>query len=130
MVDLHRYKINNRPSLGSQSTFLIVVMRTTIAAGLVVGLLVALASINHEMMDLRYQIEGLKQGNAQLRETNHLLTVQYNSLVTPAEIERAAKKLGLISSNSRNVLILEGTRPRNVERQVAQSQLDSRTLHD
>ena len=133
MIDLNSQQIRNRNLEGSHGTTVFEVAKFLAFVAVVVGLLLTSAFIRDQMLSLRYEIEELKTSNEQFRDVNKLLRVEYQSLATPAEIERVATELGLTTSNDSKVLILESKTPHIPVAepvQMAQSQSPRRVLHE
>lgn len=130
MVDLSRQRIPNEGLKDSSGTAVFEVSKCTAIAGILVAFLLAFAWIRDEILSVQYQIEALRISNGDLRETNELLEVQYKALANPIAIEEAAKKLGLISSNNSQVMILEGEDPQPSTNQLAQSQKRTAVLNE
>jgi hypothetical protein len=122
MVDLSRQRIPNQGLGDSSGTAVFEVSKCAAIAGILVAFLLTFAWIRDEILTVQYQIEALRISNGELRETNELLDVQYKALANPIAIEEAAKKLGLISSNDSQVMILEGDAAQPSRNQLAQSQ--------
>ncbi len=130
MVDLNAQHVVNRTLGASERTTLLEVFKCISAAGLIVVFLLSSAWIRGDILTIQYQIETLTRNNRELREANDLLTAELNTLAAPAEIERVAGELGLISSNNESVLFMKGDEPMPTQRQVAQSQIMPGVLHE
>lgn len=121
MVDLNLQQINNR-SVGTNSrTTLYEVSFWLAFGGCLVLLLLAYASLHNSILAINYEIERIKESNAELAETNNALNAEYRVLVNPQEIETVAKGLGLISANEEKIIILEGEPSQAAPNQVAQT---------
>ena len=130
MVDLNAQHVVNRTLGASERTTLLEVFKCISAAGLIVVFLLSSAWIRGDILTIQYQIETLTRNNRELREANDLLTAELNTLAAPAEIERVAGELGLISSNNELVLFMKGDEPMPTQRQMAQSQIMPGVLHE
>lgn len=130
MVDLNAQHVVNRTLSASEKTTLLEVFKCILFAGLIVAFLLSSAWIRSDILNIQYQIETLNRTNQELVEANDLLKAELNSLAAPAEIERVATELGLISSNNKSILFMKGDEPRPTHRQVAQSQTMSGVLHE
>jgi cell division protein FtsL len=130
MVDLNAQHVVNRTLGASERTTILEVFKCISAAGLIVVFLLSSAWIRGDILTIQYQIETLTRNNRELREANDLLTAELNTLAAPAEIERVAGELGLISSNNESVLFMKGDEPMPTQRQVAQSQIMPGVLHE
>jgi len=130
MVDLNAQHVVNRTLGASERTTILEVFKCISAAGLIVVFLLSSAWIRGDILTIQYQIETLTRSNRELREANDLLTAELNTLAAPAEIERVAGELGLISSNNESVLFMKGDEPMPTQRQVAQSQIMPGVLHE
>ena len=130
MVDLNAQHVVNRTLGASERTTLLEVFKCISAAGLIVVFLLSSAWIRGDILTIQYQIETLTRSNRELQEANDLLTAELNTLAAPAEIERVAGELGLISSNNESVLFMKGDEPMPTQRQVAQSQIMPGVLHE
>ncbi len=130
MVDLNAQHVVNRTLGASEKTTILEVFKCILVAGLVVAFLLSSAWIRGDILTIQYQIETLNRTNSELREANDLLKAERNTLAAPAEIERVAGELGLISSNNESVLLLRGDEPMPTHRQVAQSRTMPGVLHE
>ncbi len=130
MTDLSSQEIVNRPMSGDGGATVFEFAKWFVVASCLVTLLVGSVWVRDQSLTLRYQIEELNRGNKKLGEQNDLLRAEYNALVAPAEVERAARRLGLISSNDKRVLILDGDGPVGTRDQIARIEPESRTLHE
>ena len=130
MVDLNAQHVVNRTLGASEKTTILEVFKCISMAGLIVVSLLSSAWIRGDILTIQYQIETLTRNNRELREANDLLTAELNTLAAPAEIERVAGELGLISSNNESVLFMKGDEPMPTQRQVAQSQIMPGVLHE
>jgi hypothetical protein len=84
-------------------------------------LLLAYASLHEEILAINYEIERIKQDNAELGQMNDALKAEYSLLVNPQQIEETAKAMGLISANEAQITILEGEPLDPAPNQVAQT---------
>ncbi|HUG42712.1 MAG TPA: septum formation initiator family protein [Acidobacteriota bacterium] len=107
MVDFSNQKFENRALRGGGRTAVSELARWTLVGGFFVALFLAYAWSQNEILSIRYQIEEIKGQNAAMAEENKALKAQYHFMVSPQRIESSARKVGLISSNDRAVLILE-----------------------
>lgn len=130
MVDLSAQNIVNRPFAGNDGTTFYEVAKWVALAGILVALFLTSASIRNEILVLQYGIEETRQNNETLKAQTDLLRARLQTLASPAEIERTAQKLGLISSNDARVLILEGGGFPAARNLVAQSDTTNPVLHE
>jgi len=130
MVDLNAQHVVNRTLGASEKTTVLEVFKCIVAAALVVVFLLSSAWIRSDILSIQYQIETLKRSNQELEEANDLLRAELNTLAAPAEVERIAKRLGLISSNNESILLLRGDEPVPTHHQVAQTRIQSGVLHE
>ena len=130
MVDLNHQRINNRSVGPSGRANLSDVSCWLVFGGCLVTLLLAYASLHESILEINYQIERIKEGNTALAETNNTLRAEYSVLVNPQEIESVAKKMGLISANDDQVLILEGEPSETVANQVAQTRRQPELMYE
>jgi cell division protein FtsL len=130
MVDLNAQHVVNRTLGASEKTTILEVFKCISVAGLVVVFLLSSAWIRDDILEIQYQIENLNRSNSELSEANGLLKAELNTLAAPAEIERVANELGLISSNNESVLVIVGDEPMPMQRQVAQTQTMPGVLHE
>jgi hypothetical protein len=134
MVDMSVQRIaNNSLSASSKRTVATQVAKWLSIIGFLVGLLLGYAHIRDQNLMISYELERLKNANADLMERNQKLRVELNALMTPQEVERAAKSLGLISATSEAVIILQGDPvPKTEQTQLAQSRsrLPTGVLHE
>jgi hypothetical protein len=130
MVDLSSQEIVNRPMSGDGGAIVFEISKWFVVAACLVTLLVGSVWVRDQGLTLQYQIEELKRSNKKLGEQNDLLRAEYNALVAPAEVELAATGLGLISSNDKRVLILDGDRPVGDRNRTARMEPKSRTMHE
>lgn len=131
MVDFQFYKPRNRAICCDQTHF--AGPAKWIAVGSVfVALIWAYAWMHNEILAISYDMEQLKQENAQLRSANNSLRTQIRTMVNPQRIEEAAQQIGLLPSNSSEVLILEGELPglKLQETLLAESRRVGKTLHE
>jgi cell division protein FtsL len=130
MVDLSYQEFQNGSLKSSDRTVVFQVIKWIAIVAILVGLQLAHASVRDEILTISYQIEKLQQSNAELKATNDALKVEYNTLANPREIETAATRLGLISANNPEVLILEGDRTGTILNKVAQSRSQTNYIHE
>jgi cell division protein FtsL len=130
MVDLNAQHVVNRTLGASEKTTILEVFKCISVASLVVVFLLSSAWIRDDILEIQYQIENLNRSNSELSEANGLLKAELNTLAAPAEIERVASELGLISSNNESVLVMAGDEPMPTQRQVAQTQIMPGVLHE
>jgi len=93
-------------------------------------LLLGYASLHERILAINYEIERIKENNAELVETNKALRAEYSVLVNPQSIEAVAKEMGLISANKAEVLILDGEPLQPVPQQVAQTRRQPQILYE
>jgi len=94
-------------------------------------LLLGYAALHDRILAMNYEIERIKEINAELGETNNALRAEYSLLANPQEIENVAKGLGLISvTNQDEVTILEGEPLEATPRQVAQSRQQPAIMYE
>jgi cell division protein FtsL len=121
MVDLNHQRINNRSVGPTGRTSFSEVSYWLVFGGCIVMLLLAYASLHDRILAINYEIERIKENNAELAEINNALRAEYSVLVNPQEIEAVAKGMGLISANEDQVTILEGEPSKPGPNQVAQT---------
>ena len=93
-------------------------------------LLLAYASLHERILEINYKIEEIRHENRDLAETNDALNAEYSHLVNPQEVESAAKQLGLVSPNQKEVTILEGEPLVKAPTQVAQSRRKPEIIYE
>jgi len=130
MVDLNHQRINNRSVGPNCRTNFSEVSFWLGFGGCIVILLLAYASLHNSILALNYEIERIKENNAELAEVNNALSAEYGVLVNPQEIENVAKGMGLISANEAQVTILEGDPARILPNQVAQSRHQPEIMYE
>ena len=130
MVDLNHQRINNRSVGPSDRTSLSEVSFWLVFGGCIVMLLLAYASLHEEILATNYEIERMKEENAELQEMNEALRAEYSVLVNPQEIEAVAKEMGIISANEEQIMILDGASPHPAPNQVAQARQKPATLYE
>jgi cell division protein FtsL len=132
MVDFSSQKFENRALRGGERSALSQFSRWTLVGAFFVAMFLAYAGSHNEILSIRYQIEEIKAQNAAMAEENKALKAQYHFMVSPQRIESSARKVGLISSNDRAVLILEAdaVAPAVAANLLADSRAGSETLRE
>ena len=106
MVDFCSQRIQNRP-LGTDDAAAYSRIGRWIGIGvLLMAPLLTYAWVQMESLSIHYQMEELKRQNVQFREKNTALRTEHSALVNPDRIDREARRLGLVRSNSPRVTIL------------------------
>ena len=130
MVDLNHQKIENQ-SVGTGARTNVSEVSCWLAfGGCFVLLLLAYASLHERILEINYKIEEIRNENRDLAETNDALNAEYSHLVNPQEVESAAKQLGLVSPNQKEVTILEGEPLVKAPTQVAQSRRKPEIIYE
>jgi len=130
MVDLNHQRIDNRSVGPSGRTSFSDVSCWLLFGGCLVALLLAYASLQERILNVHYEIERIKENNAELAEMNNSLRAEYSVLVNPQEIESVARRMGLISANEEPVIILEGQPLQPGPTQVAQTRRQPELMYE
>ena len=122
MVDLNHQKIENRSVRAKSGTSCSEVSCWLVLGGCFVMLLLGYAALHERILAMNYEIERIKDTNAELGERNNALRAEYSLIANPQEIENVATGLGLISATNQDaVTILEGDPSSATPKQVAQT---------
>jgi hypothetical protein len=107
MVDFQCQQLRNRPTCSQDSSTLGDICWWCCMVSLLIGLVLAYAWFNNQVIDVSYQIEKLKNENVTLRESNADLRAQQAILMSPERISHQANVLGLVSPDRKEVRILQ-----------------------
>jgi hypothetical protein len=128
MVDLSNQRIAN-DSVGYHGQVALEVFKCLACGLALAALFLASAWIRSDILKTQYDLQALKRANQELRQANELLMVEYQVLSNPAEIEKEAKRLGLVSSNEAQVTRLRAF-PASTATQVAEARENGRLNHE
>ena len=106
MVDFYSQRIQNRALRSDDAAAYSRIGRWIGIGVLLIAPLLVYAWVQMESLNIHYQMEELKRQNTQFREKNTALRAEHSNLVNPDRIDREARRLGLIRSNSPRVTIL------------------------
>jgi len=130
MVDVSSPYIQNRSLEENDRSAIVQLVKWLLLGGILLSLLFASVSIRKEIDQLSREMEKLSRENEHLAGTNDQLRAEYNSITSPQELERLSKKLGLISSNHFNVLILDVQNLETARTQMAWSETEPGILRE
>ncbi|HXK59413.1 MAG TPA: septum formation initiator family protein [Acidobacteriota bacterium] len=106
MVDFQCQQLRNRPICNERRSPLTEITWWCCLTCLLLGLVLAYAWFHNQIMDVNYQIEKLQNENARLREANVELRAEQARLMTPERIDQQARRLGLVTPDQGQVMIL------------------------
>ena len=130
MVDVNSQRIINRSLEGNDHSTLFQVIKWLCLGGIFLAVVITSAAVRKEIRELKYQIEDLNDSNAKLVVDNDLLRVEYNSITAPQELEKASLELGLISSNSAEILTLDVESLKTARGQMAMTETQDGVLRE
>lgn len=130
MIDLNRQIIRNHPSSLQEGILNRQILKWC-------GLFVMLAIffgwsiyVRNQILLIQYDLEKITRENTQITEENQLLRAQFKSMLSPGQIEGAARKLGMINLNQPGVLVMEGDPFGPAVRTYAQSRSVPKVMHE
>ena len=132
MVDLHLQRLTNQPIRTDDKASYFEIARWICVSAAFVSLVLAYAWTHNEILNIQYGMEYLRKENDKLLELNTVLRAEYSSLLNPVNIEKQARKLGLVSSTHTKIKIFysDVSPKKNSRNIVAQSQLQKKNLHE
>jgi hypothetical protein len=107
MVDFQCQQLRNRPTGSQDASTLGDICWWCCMVSLVIGLILAYAWFNNQVIDVSYQIEKLKNENVKLRESTAELRAEQAVLMSPERISHQAVAMGLVSPDRKEVRILQ-----------------------
>ncbi len=132
MLDFHYQDLSNRLMGADDRATFSEIARWISVVALLVCFVLAYAWSRNEILTIHYQMEHLRKESNELREINAALRAEHSSLINPESIDQEASKLGLVTSNSAEVRILDSdiATVKPTSNVVAQSTLQTEILRE